>query len=64
MVELIKALFTQAVGQAVLATLMILGTFVLLLTDREVPVWLVGLDSAVVGFYFSQVVAKTSNGAK
>lgn len=47
-------------SRAVVAVLCVLGTFALLLTDRQVPpeVWV--LDTMAFTFFFSAVVAKAA----
>ncbi len=58
MLEALRQLLSRQAGMAVIGTILILGTLVLLWAGRDVPVWLVGLDTAVVTAYFTASAAK------
>lgn len=60
--DVLKALLSLAAGRAVLATVLVLGTFGLLFTDREVPLWLVALVSSSVTFFFTALIQEQKNG--
>lgn len=58
--EWLRALLSRAAGQAILATILIIGTFGLLFAHVDVPEWLVVFDSAALSAFFTAVIV--SNG--
>lgn len=56
MAEIKSAIFDlmcRDLAQALIASILIVGTLLLLLTDRPVPEWLVVLDTTAATFYFT-----------
>ena len=62
--SVINSIVCAVTARFVIAVLLILGTIALLLVGREVPTFLVALDSAAVTFYYSSQIAERSGGAK
>jgi len=57
MAHLAADILCNDVARAAIAVILLVGTFILLVTDREVPPALWGMDGLAVGFYFGGVVS-------
>jgi uncharacterized membrane protein (UPF0136 family) len=62
--DVLRTLLDIAFGRAIVATILLVGTFALLLTEHEVPVVLWSLNTAAVTFFFVNQAAVDRNGVK